>query len=72
MDIDKQKAEDKKEELELSVEEQQLIAEQRESQVKLDKANKAVVDTLKKHNATLQINPHSPIGSPRVMVVLNK
>ena len=63
---------EKREDIQLDANEQQLIAQQRERKVKLDKANKAILATLKKHEATLQINPHSPIGNPQIIVVLNK
>lgn len=55
---------------ELNAQEQQLIAKQRERRIKLEKAEKAILAVLKKHNVTLQINPHSPFGSPQIIVVL--
>lgn len=60
----------KVEAVELDINEQQLIAQERERKNRLDKCNADVLKVLKKYEATLQINPRSPIGAPQIIVVL--
>lgn len=55
-------------ETKLTVEEQQIIADTREKNMKLDKAQKAITALLKKLGANLAVNPNSPIGNPQIIV----
>jgi len=57
-----------KEDVILSPEEQELIASARAKQEKVKKAEDAILRVLKKHNATLAVNPNSPLNNIQIVV----
>lgn len=60
------KPEDK---IELSAEEQQIIADNRARQAKIDKVTKKVANLLKKENCDLRVNLNSPLNNIQIVVV---
>lgn len=65
-------AKENKEAVDLDVQEQQLIAKERERRQRLADVNEKIMKILKDNNATLDINPQSPIASPQIIVRLLK
>lgn len=55
----------------LSPEEEKFLQERRSQQQKLIQCTQEVNTVLKKYNASIIVDPHSPVGSPRVKVNLN-